>query len=97
MSFGLDEALTLQSQLLNIGQPKERVWKVFHDWFMESKPFVGYSNNMVLQKDDFVAVKASTESDRLSKTLEHWTGVLAAVSTYEPFHRRLYSIVMLTT
>ena len=63
---------------------------------MESKPFVGHSRNMVLHIDDSVAAKPSTESDRLSKTLEHWTGVLAAVSTYQPFIRRLYSIVTLT-
>ena len=97
MSSGADEALTLQNQLLKIRQPKERVWKVFHDWFMESKPFVGHSRNMVLQKDDFVALKASTESDRLSETLEYWTGVLAAVSTHQPFIRSLYSTLMLTT
>ena len=80
MSSGPDEALTLQSQLLKIEQPKERVWKVFQDWFKQSQPFVGHSRNLVAHKDDLVALKASTEADRLSRTLEYWTGLVATVS-----------------
>ena len=75
-----DEALVLQSQLLKIGRPPARSFTVFSNWFQMAKPFLGRSRDLVQDRRDFIALKASSQDDRLSRLVENWTGLIVSVS-----------------
>ena len=76
----VDEALVLQSQVLKIGRPPKRSFTVFSNWFQLAKPFLGRSRDLVQDRRDFIALKASSQDDRLSRLLENWIGVFISVS-----------------
>ena len=80
LSLWADESLVLQAQVMKIRQPSKRVWGVFSRWFNRADPFSGDSSKLLEDRGDFIALKATSEQDRLSQTLESWVGNIVAVS-----------------
>ncbi|PMD58331.1 uncharacterized protein K444DRAFT_664437 [Hyaloscypha bicolor E] len=68
------EALLLQSEVLKFSKPSKRVFRVFQGWFESEKPFVGYGNELLQQRDDFVALKPSPDQDFLARFLQDLGG-----------------------
>ena len=66
--------------MLKIGRPPTRSFTVFSNWFQLAKPFLGRSRDLLQDKEDFIALKASSQDDRLSRLFEYWTGLLVTVS-----------------
>ncbi|KAF4618144.1 hypothetical protein G7Y89_g14962 [Cudoniella acicularis] len=86
------EALLLQSQVLKLTKPNKRVWHVFQGWFETVKPFIGYGNDLVQQRDDFVALRPSPDQDFLARYLQDLGGrYLPGVRHTAPTEVKYYS------
>jgi len=64
------EALLLQSQVLNLPKPSIRVFRVFKNWFESERPFVGYGSNIPQQREEFVALHPSPDQDFLTRIFQ---------------------------
>jgi hypothetical protein len=71
---GLDEALLLQSQVLQLSKPSSRVFHVFQNWFEKERPFVGYGRDLLKQANEFVALSPSADQDILTRFLQNFGG-----------------------
>ena len=68
------EALLLRNQVLKLQKPGDRVFGVFSNWFKTRKPFIGYGKHLLEEQNDFVALSAIEEQDRLSKIIHDLGG-----------------------
>lgn len=68
------EALILRSQVLKLQRPSDRVFGVFSNWFSTRKPFSGCGKHLLKEQNDFVALGAIQEQDRLSKIIHDLGG-----------------------
>ncbi|KAK6952495.1 hypothetical protein Daesc_007034 [Daldinia eschscholtzii] len=72
--YHVDEALLLQSQILELSAPGRRAFGAFRGWFDSERPFVGYGSDLLNNPNDFVALQASIDQDFLSSTLQDLGG-----------------------
>ncbi|KAF1365087.1 hypothetical protein EJ07DRAFT_96542, partial [Lizonia empirigonia] len=77
------EALVLQAQVANLGQPSRRALRLFRRWFggtsrkkkgLDARPILsGEARRMLEDGDDLAALRVPEEDDRLSQLLsDHW-------------------------
>lgn len=84
-----EEALLLQSKVLALDTPGERVLDVFTRWFELKQPLAGYGGELLSDKADIVSLRKEVDPDRLSKFMQDHFGYLfkvkfAAVTSLEP-------------
>ncbi|KAH8901572.1 hypothetical protein GQ53DRAFT_851456 [Thozetella sp. PMI_491] len=68
------EALLIHSQVMNLPKPSRRVFRVFSGWFQSEKPFVGYSSDLLHNRNDLVALTPPTDQDILTRSLQTFAG-----------------------
>lgn len=68
------EGLVLRSKVLKLRKPGDRVFGVFSNWFRTKKPFIGHGKHLLEDQNDFVALGAIEEQDRLSRIIHDLGG-----------------------
>ncbi|KAH7410584.1 hypothetical protein BKA64DRAFT_357892 [Cadophora sp. MPI-SDFR-AT-0126] len=77
------EALLLQSQVLKLPKPSNRVFRVFQNWFETERPFVGYGHDILENANEFVALSPSTDQDFMTRFLQNLGGRCLPGSRHE--------------
>lgn len=90
-NLGPDEALLLQSQILDLSKPDKRAFRVFQDWFERRRPYIGYGCNLLANADEFVALKPSKDQDAMTRLIQNVGGTyLPVCSAISNIHSPLF-------
>ena len=77
----IDEALLLQSSVINLQTPGARVLAAITGWFNMTRPFVGYTLDLFKPTEDLVVLRTAPDQDRLSKFLQSHLGYALRVGS----------------